>query len=52
MDVVSALVGIDRFEVAQHAHHVELVRDAVAPVHVARPTGDVERLAAIVAFQQ
>jgi len=52
MDVVGALVGIDRFEVAKDAHHVELVRDAVAPVHVARPTGDVERLAAIVAFQQ
>src|SRR5205085_368535 len=48
MDVVRALVGIDGFEVRQHAHYVELVGDAVAAVHVARKPRDVERLAAIV----
>ena len=36
VDVVRALVGVHRFEIAHHAHHVEFVRDAVAAVHVAR----------------
>ena len=36
MNVVCALVGVDGLEVAHHPHHVELVRDAIAAVHVAR----------------
>jgi hypothetical protein len=45
VDVVSALAGVYRLEVRQHAHHVELVRYAVAAVHVARLAGHVEGLA-------
>src|SRR4051794_32498801 len=52
MNVMRALVGVDRLQVGQHPHYVELVRDAVATVHVARHAGDVERLAAIVALEQ
>src|SRR5229473_2928419 len=52
VDVVRALVGVDGLEVAQHAHHVEFVGDAVAAVHVARDARDVERLAAIVALHE
>ncbi len=52
VDVVRALVGVDGLEIAEHAHHVELVGDAVAAVHVARQPRDLERLAAIVALQQ
>src|SRR4029077_6805598 len=52
VDVVRAFVGIDGFEIAQHAHHVELVGDAVAAVDVARHARDLERLAAIVALEQ
>src|SRR5216684_7405131 len=51
MDVVSALIGVDRLEVHHVADHVVLVRDAVAAMHVAGGAGDVERLAAIVALQ-
>ena len=52
MDVVGALVGVDRLEVQDVADDVVLVRDAVAAVHVARRPGDVERLAAVVALDQ
>ena len=36
VDVVRALIGVDGFEIAQHAHDMEFVGDAVAAVHVAR----------------
>ena len=52
VDVVRAFVGVDRFQIAKDAHHVELVGDAVAAVHVAGEPGDVERLAAIVALEE
>src|SRR6266849_6270063 len=52
VDVMRALVSVDRLEVHDVANHVELVGDAVAAMHVARDAGDVERLAAIVALQQ
>src|SRR5487761_2656326 len=52
VDVVRALVGVDRLEVHEHAYHVVFFRDAVAAVHVARDAGDVERLAAVVALHQ
>src|ERR1700688_4924357 len=41
VDVVRALVGVDRLEVRQDAHHVEFVGDAVAAVHIACRAGDV-----------
>src|SRR6516165_6037077 len=50
MDVVSALIGVDRLEIVDVPHHVVLDLDAVAAVHVARLARDVERLAAIVAL--
>src|SRR5262249_1390721 len=52
VNVVCAFVSIDGLQIAQHAHHVKFVRDAVAAVDVARQAGDVERLAAIVALEQ
>ena len=45
VDVVGALVGVDRLEVHDVADDVVLVGDAVAAVHVARHPRDVERLA-------
>ena len=52
VDVVRALVGVDRLEVGGVAHDLELGADAVAPMHVAGDARDVERLAAIVALDQ
>src|SRR3954470_14944660 len=52
VNVVRALVSVDGFEIAQHAHHVKLVGDAVAAMHVAGEARDVEGLAAIVALEQ
>ena len=52
VDVVRALIGVDRLQIGGVAHHLEFGRDAVAAVHVARDAGDVERLAAIVALDQ
>src|SRR5204862_1614884 len=51
MDVVRALVGVDRFQIHHMADHMEFVMDAVAAMHVAGEAGDIERLAAIVALQ-
>ena len=45
VDVVGALVGVDRLEVGGVAHDLEFGRDTVAAVHVAGDSGDVERLA-------
>ena len=52
MDVVRALIGVHRLEVRRVAHYLELSRDAVPAVHVARNPGDVEGLAAIVALDE
>src|SRR6185437_896912 len=52
MDVMRALVRIDRLEVGGMAHHLELRGNAIAAVHVARRSGDIERLPAIVAFDE
>ena len=52
VDVVRALIGVDRLEVGGVAHHLEFGADAVAAVHVARDPGDIERLADIVALDQ
>src|SRR5688572_10582458 len=52
VDVVRAFVGVDRLEVHHVADYVELVGDAVAAVHVAARTRDLERLAARIALQQ
>src|SRR3954470_18491833 len=52
MDVMGPLIGVDRLEIDHVADDVELVRDAVAAMHVARHPGDVQRLAAIVALHQ
>ena len=43
MDVGGALVGIDRLQVEHVADHLEFLRDAVAPVHVARQPREVRR---------
>src|SRR6476659_3152099 len=52
MDVVRALVSVDRLEVGGVAHHLEYGADAVAAVHVAGDPRDVERFASIVALDQ
>ena len=48
----AALIGIDRLSwtVDHVAHHREVLGDAVAAVHVARLTCDIERLADVVAL--
>ena len=51
MDIVRALIGVDRLQIHHVADHVKLVMDAVAAVHVAGEAGDIERLAAIIALQ-
>ena len=50
VDVVRTLISIDGCQIGEDARHVKLVRDSVAPVHVARHAGDVARLAAAVAL--
>ena len=52
MHVMRALVRVDRLEVDQMAHYVELIRDAVAAEHVAALARDVEGLAARVALDE
>src|SRR5690349_9758739 len=52
VDVVRALIGVHRLEVRRVAHNLEFGRDAVAAVHVARNAGDLQRLTAIVAFDE
>src|SRR4051812_13891076 len=52
VNVVRALVGVHRFEVQHVADDVELIRDAVATMHVACDTRDVESLAGRVALDQ
>src|SRR6476659_5948447 len=51
VDVVRALVGVDRLEVEHVADHGVLRRDAVAPVHLAGQPGALERHAHVVAFR-
>jgi hypothetical protein len=46
VNVVRAFIGIDDLEVDEMPGDTELVGDAVAAEHVARETGDIERLAA------
>jgi hypothetical protein len=52
VNVVGALVGVDRLEVRGVAHDLELRRDAVSAVHVTRDSGDIQRLAAIVPLNE
>lgn len=50
MDVVRALIGVDRLKVLGVAHDVIFDLNAVAAMHVAGLAGDIQRLAAIVAL--
>src|SRR5258708_25748237 len=52
VDVVGTLVGVDRLEIAQHAHDVEFLGNAVAAVHVAGEAGGLQRLSAIFSLWQ
>lgn len=52
MNVVGALVRVDRFEVAHVAHHMEFVRYAVAPMHVACCPRDIKGFSGTVSFDQ
>src|SRR5579883_1774295 len=52
VDVVRALIGVDRLQIHDVADDVVLVRDAVAAMHVARRPGDLQCLAAAVALQE
>ena len=50
MDVMRAFVGVDRLKVHRVADDLVFLGDAVAAVHVARLSRDVQSLADIVAF--
>lgn len=50
MDVVSAFVGVDGFEVTGVAHDVVFIGDAIAAVHVSGDAGYIQSFAAIVSF--
>ena len=52
MNVVGAFVGVHAFQVHHMADDVVFIGNAVAAVHVAGDTGNVYRLAAIIAFDQ
>ena len=52
MHIMRALVGIHRLEVHHVAHDVIFLGNAVAAMHVARGTGDVQCLATAVALDQ
>ena len=52
VDVVGALVRVDGLEVLRVSHHVVVVLNAVAAVHVAGKPRDIECLAAIVALDE
>ena len=47
-----SFVGVYGFQIGGVADDMEVSRDAVAPVHIARHAGDVERLTAIVALEE
>ena len=50
MDVMRAFIGVDRFQILGVAHDVIFLGNPIAAMHVAGLTGNVEGLAAIVAF--
>ena len=50
MNVMRAFIGIYRFQILRVTHDVVFDLDTVAAVHVACLTGDIQRLAAIVAL--
>ena len=52
MNVVRALVGIDRFEILRMAHDMVTDLDPIAAVHVAGDAGNIQRLSAIVALDE
>jgi hypothetical protein len=52
MDFVGAFVGVHSLEVRGVAHDIVLDLNTIAAVHVTGDARDVERLAAIVAFDQ
>ena len=52
MDVMGPFVGVHGLEVQHVANHRVFVRDAVAAEHVTRSSRNLQRLAAVVAFQQ
>ena len=49
---MGALVGVYRLQVHHMADHMVLVADTVATVHVTGLAGDIDGLAAVVAFHQ
>ena len=51
MYVVGSFVCVHRIEIAHVAHYVELITHAIAAMHVARLSGDGERLGAAVLVQ-
>ena len=50
MHVMRALIGVHRLQVHHVAHDLEIFLNAVAAMHVARPAGRIQRLAAVVAL--
>ena len=52
VNVMGSLIGINRFEIHDVAHHRVLIRDTVAAVHVTGHSGNVQRFATVVALHQ
>ena len=50
MDIMGALIGVDRLEVAHVPHDLEFLGNAVTAMHVASHARNIQRLAAIVAL--
>jgi hypothetical protein len=52
VNIVGALVSIDRFEIGEVAHDGERGRNPIGAEHIARQAGNIERLARIVALDE
>ena len=52
MYVMGAFVGVDGFQIGGVAHHLKLLGDSIAAMHVTGHARDIQRLAAIVALDQ
>src|SRR6516165_11918097 len=52
VDVMRPLIGVDGLQIHENAHDVKFLSNAVGAMHVAGGTGNLERLATIVALEQ
>ena len=52
MYIVRTLIGIDHFQVRHMTHDRVVIRDAITPEHVPSAAGNIQRLAAGIAFDE